>query len=211
MTGVLLGAIIAGGRSTRYGGAKALVEVGGKRVVDRVAHALRSIVAEDDVIVIANDSALGEAIGLPFRGDMLQDAGAVAGVHAALVWARERGRHGVIAAACDMPFLNVALLREIVGRSGTADAVLPESEGPRGVEPLCAYYGVNCIAAIERAVTHGDARMIGFHADVHVERVPLPVVRSCGDVAVMFRNLNTPADRAEAERLLQEGVVDAER
>ena len=211
MSGALLGVVIAGGRSTRYGEPKALVEVGGHRVVDRVAHALRSVVAADDVVVIANDSVLGDAIGLPFRGDLLEDAGAVAGVHAGLVWARERGQRGIIAAACDMPFLSVALLREIIARAGAADAVVPESTGPRGVEPLCAYYGIGCITAIEAAAARGDARMIGFHADVRVERIPLAVVRSCGDVEVMFRNLNTPADRADAERLLPEGQDDAER
>jgi molybdopterin-guanine dinucleotide biosynthesis protein A len=211
MTGALIGAIIAGGRSIRYGAPKALVEVGGKRVVDRVIRALQCVVADDDVVVIANDSALGDAIGLPFRGDVLQDAGAVAGVHAALVWAAERGRRGVVAVACDMPFLNDSLLREIVARSDAVDAVLPESTGPRGVEPLCAYYAVSCIAEIERAAARGDARMIGFHGGITVARVPLDVVRSCGAVDIMFRNLNTPADRTEAERLLREGHVDASR
>jgi molybdopterin-guanine dinucleotide biosynthesis protein A len=85
------------------------------------------------------------------------------------------------------------------------DAVLPESTGPRGVEPLCAYYGVACVGPIERAAARGDARMIAFHDEVRVHRLPLAEVRAYGEPEHLFANLNTPADLAALERLLQEG------
>lgn len=197
----VIGAVMAGGLSSRYGAPKALEQIGGRRVIDRVVHALHDA-GIGHVVAIVNDAALAAAIGLPHRADVLRDVGALAGVHAALLWARELSAEGIIAAACDMPFLEAALVRELIARRTAVDAVLPESEGPRGVEPLCAYYGVGCIEAIERAAARGDSRMIGFHADVAVERVPLDVVRSVGDPALLFRNMNTPADREEAERIL---------
>ncbi|CAN5772792.1 hypothetical protein BH23GEM10_BH23GEM10_16560 [soil metagenome] len=170
------------------------------RVVDRVVAALRDTVAAADIIAIVNDPALAAAIGLPHRADTLRDIGALAGVHAALLHARACDRAGVIAVACDMPFVSSDLLREIAARSHDADVVLPESEGRRGVEPLCAFYGVACIDAIEAAAARGDTRMIGFHEDVGTVRVPLAVVRTFGEPAVLFRNLNTPADREAADR-----------
>jgi len=198
---IITGAVIAGGASSRYGSPKALAEIGGARVVDRVIGALRAAVG-DDVCAIVNDDSLARAIGLPWRADTLHDAGALAGVHAALLWAREQECAGVLAVACDMPFINEALLREIVRSADGADVVVPESEGRRGIEPLCAYYAVRCIGPIEDAIARGDARMIGFHDDVDVVRIPLERVRQCGDVTVMFRNLNTPEDRDIADRLL---------
>jgi molybdopterin-guanine dinucleotide biosynthesis protein A len=200
-----IGAVIAGGASSRYGSPKALVTIGGVRVVDRVIAALRMVCK--DVIAIVNDSELARAIGLPHRADVLQNAGALAGVHAALLHARDAGSAGVLAAACDMPFLNGDLLREIASRSGHADVVVPESEGRRGIEPLCAWYSTSCIDPIEATIARGDARMIGFHNDVTVARVPLARVRELGDASVMFRNLNTPEDREIAERLLTERVA----
>ena len=202
-----IGAIIAGGASSRYGSPKALAQVAGVRVVDRVAAAARTLT--DDVIAIVNDEALSEQIGLPHRADVLQHAGALAGVHAALVWARELHAHGILALACDMPFVNTLLLRALLARAAAegADVVVPESDGPRGVEPLCAWYRISCIPAIEQAVTRGDARMIGFFSSVHVHRLPLDTVRQCGDPALLFRNINTRADLAEAERLVAEGAA----
>lgn len=197
-----LGVVIAGGASSRFGSPKALAEVGGVRVVDRVAAALVEVCGAADVVAIVNDDVLGAAIGLPYRADTLQDIGALAGLHAALLWASERGRQGALAVGCDMPFVTGALLAGIAAHGSRDVAVLPESEGRRGVEPLCAYYGTACIAAIEAAVDRGDARMIGFHADVDVVRIPLDEVRQFGDPRVLFRNLNTRQDLEEAERLL---------
>jgi molybdopterin-guanine dinucleotide biosynthesis protein A len=198
-----LAAVIAGGMSTRFGSPKALARVGGRRVVDRVADALRTALPAADIVAIVNDEGLAHDIGLPHRPDVLHDAGALAGLHAALVWARERDLGGVVAAGCDMPFLDPALLRELVARAADADAVLPESGGRRGVEPLCAWYGVRCIAAIEAAVARGDARMIGFHPAVRVVRMPLADVRAFGDPDLLFMNLNTMTDLARAERAVR--------
>ena len=196
----VLGAVLAGGRSTRFGAPKAIQTVGGVRVVDRVTRVLRDA-GVDDVIGIVNDASLAVAIGLPHRADILRDVGALAGVHAALVWARERGAEGVVAVACDMPFLEAALLRALMDERAGADAVIPESDGPRGVEPLCAYYGVGCIPAIEEAAARGDGRMIGFHGAVRVRRLPLETVCMLGEPALLFRNINSPVDHAAAERI----------
>lgn len=196
---MVLGAIIAGGASTRFGSPKALAQVGGRRVVDRAAGALRAALQEGSVVAIVNDAALAQAIGLEHRADVLPGAGALSGVHAALVWARERGCAGVLAVGCDMPFLSPPLLERLLAEADAHDVVVPESEGRRGVEPLCAYYGVPCIDAIERSIARGDARMIGFHADVDVHRLPIGIVRSFGDPARLFMNLNTEQDRAAAD------------
>jgi molybdopterin-guanine dinucleotide biosynthesis protein A len=202
VTHPVLGAIIAGGLSSRFGSPKALARVGGARVVDRVIVALRDALAHDDIVCSANDAAVAAAIGLPSRPDVISGIGALGGVHATLLWARERECRGVLAVGCGMPFLEPALLRALLAHAPDADVVVPASSGPRGIEPLCAWYGTACIAAIEAAVRVGDSRMVGFHDAVRVVRLPLHEVRAFGDPARLFMNLNTPADRDAAERLL---------
>lgn len=198
----VLGVVIAGGLSSRFGSPKALAQVGGRRVVDRVITALREALGHVDIVCIANDATIAAKIGLPSRADLITGIGALGGLHAALLWARARDCRGILAAGCDMPFLEPALLRALLARAPGADAVLPASEGPRGVEPLCAWYGTACIDAIEAAVQAGNTRMIGFHDAVRVVQLPLAEVSTFGDPARLFMNLNTPEDRDEAERLL---------
>jgi molybdopterin-guanine dinucleotide biosynthesis protein A len=204
----ILGVVSAGGASTRYGSPKALADVGGVRTVDRVAAALRAALQHDDVVAIVNDPALAVNIGLPHRGDALSGIGALAGVHTALLWTAERQCRGALVLGCDMPLVEPHLLRQILSLSDDADVVIPESTGPRGVEPLCAYYSTRCITAIEEAVAAGDRRMVGFHGAVRTLRIPLSTVRQYGDPDRIFLNLNTPADRDAADRWLNEAHED---
>ncbi|HEY8470700.1 MAG TPA: molybdenum cofactor guanylyltransferase [Longimicrobiales bacterium] len=200
MTAPPLGAILAGGRNTRYGAPKALAAVAGERIIDRVIRALRAVTP--DVVLITNDAEVYASVGLPMRPDGRPGLGALGGIYSALLWARDEHRPGVLAVACDMPFLDERLLARLAeGAEAGADVVAPESGGPRSIEPLCAYYSVRCIPAIEARLERGDLRVVGFYDDVAVERVPLDEVRGFGDPRTLFLNVNTPEERERAEAL----------
>ena len=198
----ILGAIMAGGRNTRYGGLKALDTVGGTRIVDRVTAAVRAVTSA--VGLIANDAAAYASVALPMRPDAQPGLGALGGLLTALQWAGSEGRSGILAVACDMPFVSSELLRSIAHTAeerSEVDVIAPESSSRRGLEPLCAYYSVRCLPALEQAVARGDLRMIGFHDQVHVHRIPLAEVQRFGDPDILFMNVNTPAERDRAEQI----------
>jgi molybdopterin-guanine dinucleotide biosynthesis protein A len=100
-----------------------------------------------------------------------------------------------------MPFVPVELLRTLIAGARKYDAFLPESDGRRGMEPLCAVYGPACRAAIERQLETDDLRAIGFHGGLRVGTLSLARVREFGDPAELFFNVNTPDDLARAEEL----------
>jgi molybdopterin-guanine dinucleotide biosynthesis protein len=200
------GAILAGGESRRYGSPKALATVGGARIIDRVVAVLGRVAP--DLVLLANEPELFADLDLPARPDVRPGLGALGGIHTALLWAREAGRPGVLAVACDMPFpcerLLVRLRDEAFGPPGgreRPDLVIPESRGRRGVEPLFAAYGVGCLPAIEERLEHGDRRMIGFHEDVLARRIPVAEVEALCDPDRAFLNVNTPEERERAEQL----------
>ena len=169
--------------------------MGGQRVIDRVAEALRE--ATDDLLLIANDPAAESWLdGVPVASDVRRDCGSLGGIHAAIV----RAGGPVVVVAWDMPFVPPPLLRVLRDAGARADAVLPESGSRRGVEPLCAYYSPACVPAIERRLDAGDMQVVSFFADVRVERIPEHEVRRFGDPALLFMNVNTPDDLALAER-----------
>ena len=201
MTGCT-GVILAGGAASRYGGRpKGLERVGGRRVIDRVADALRE--AADSLLLSAYDPRDAEWItGVTFASDFRTNWGSLGGIHAAIVRARE----SVLVVAWDMPFVPAGLLRALRDSGGRADAAVPESGSRRGVEPLCAYYSTACVPAIERRLDANDMRVVSFFDDVRVERLPEQHVRRFGDPAILFMNVNTPDDLAIAERHAADGV-----
>jgi molybdopterin-guanine dinucleotide biosynthesis protein A len=112
----------------------------------------------------------------------------------------ERGHHGALCVACDMPFVSAALLRRIAERAGDA-VVVPESGGRRGVEPLCAWYPAACLPAAERMAAGGSWALHELLDAVPAVRIPLADVERCGDPGILFLNVNTPADHELAERI----------
>ncbi len=189
------GVILAGGAARRFGGRpKGLERVDGRRIIDRVAEALRAVT--DDLLLVANAADAGTWLpGVRTVADRRPGAGALAGIETALL---ETGTD-ILLVAWDMPFISGALLGELrrLGASERVDAVLPESDSSRrGVEPLCAWYGARCVDAVRAALDAGDHRVIGFHDAVRIHRVPVDRTAAFGDPARLFGNVNTPDDLA---------------
>ncbi|MBM3907555.1 MAG: molybdenum cofactor guanylyltransferase [Gemmatimonadetes bacterium] len=192
-----IGVILAGGGATRFGGApKGLQLVDGRRIIDRVAAALRGVT--DELLLVANQPEATQWLPeVRVEQDLRRGEGALGGIHAALAHARGCP---VLVVAWDMPYPSEGLLRALraTGEKGY-EAVVPESEtSGRGVEPLCAWYAPSCLPAIERRLDAGDRRVVGFFDDVRVHRLPLSEVSQWGDPARMFFNVNSPDDLPSA-------------
>lgn len=194
-----VGVILAGGGATRFGGApKGLQRVDGVRIVDHLASVLRDVA--DDLLLVANDPAANTWLpGVRTVPDVRRGEGALGGLHAALSHANGQP---VLVVAWDMPYVPAGLLRALraLGEQG-ADAALPESAlSGRGVEPLCAWYGPACLAAIAQRLDAGDRRMVSFLDDVRVSHLPASDVSRWGEPARIFFNVNSPDDLRSVPR-----------
>jgi len=193
-------AVLAGGAARRYGGQpKGLVSVGGRRVLDRVVDAVTAATGEPPLLVANDPEGSTWRPDLQTIPDRIAGAGSLGGIYTAIM----AGDGPVLCVAWDMPFVTASLLRALVDGAPGHDAFLPESDGKRGVEPLCAVYGPACRAPIERAIARGDLRAIAFHPDVNLGTLSLDRVRACGDPAALFFNVNAPDDLARAEAIWQ--------
>ena len=196
----VLGVVLAGGRSKRYGSDKAFAELGGVSLVHRAARTLRPLARR--VVVVANDLDRHALEGKPVRPDLVSGIGPLGGLHTAVAWAAEEGLRGAVVLATDMPFVPTPLLQDLVTALDRAAGVVPASHGPRGFEPLCAAYDVGCLPAIEEAIERGDRAVISFFPAVDLRIVELARVSSYGDPNTMFFNVNRPEDHLHADSLL---------
>lgn len=189
------GVIQAGGKSTRMGGApKALMELGGRRIVERVVAAIEPVV--DDLLVVTNTPELYRFLGLPMVGDAFPDHGSLGGIYSGLAAAPGDAAFTV---ACDMPFLTRDVARLVVERAGEADVVVPRTGDQ--LETLHASYGRACLPHIEARLRAGRLKIVGFFDDVRVLEIPEGTVRRIADPAVVFMNVNTPDELARARAL----------
>lgn len=197
------GAVLAGGAASRYGGIpKGLLEVHGQRILDRVVDTMAGVLNEMPLLIANAPDAATWRPDLTTLADVRPGFGTLGGIYTAV----SAGEGPVLCAAWDMPFLNGPLLSSIVDlfQDGYYDAVLPESSGRRGLEPLCAVYGPACSPAIEKRLSTGDLRAISFHPDVRVGILSLARVKEFGDPTQLFFNVNAPADLERAEAMWQQ-------
>ncbi len=189
-------AIQAGGRSSRMGRDKGLVELAGKPLVEHVIGRLAGLAEE--VIITTNHPEAYAAFGYHTAGDRQPGAGALDGLFTAL-----EAAHGdpVLIAACDMPFASRALASHLLMLIAEVEAVVPRVGGE--FEPLFAVYRRSCLSAIRRALDDGQKRVISFFPDVRVRAVEEPEARSIDPDPYCFFNVNTPADLALAEQRLR--------
>lgn len=192
------GAVLAGGGATRFEGRpKGLARVAGARILDRLVDVFGEALGAAPLLVANAPDAPTWRPDLRVVADVRPGMGSLGGIYTAVVEAPAP----VVCVAWDMPFVTPGLVRALADGLAEWDAFLPESDGRRGVEPLCAAYGPACAAAIAASLEAGDLRAIGFHHAVRVGRLPLEAVRRLGDPARLFFNINTADDLARADAL----------
>jgi molybdopterin-guanine dinucleotide biosynthesis protein A len=191
----LTGAIVAGGRATRMGGvAKGLLDVGGTRMIDRVARALADV--SDDVVVVANAEDAGTWIPQArVIRDRIADRGSAGGIHAALV----ELERPVLAVAWDMPFVSSGVLRVLVdaATAGEFDAVVPQGQAA-DLEPLCAWYAPAFAVRIEAAPASALQDLL---RDARTHVVPRETIATIGNPERLFFNVNTTHDLQRAQEM----------
>lgn len=188
--------IQAGGESRRMGQDKGLVELAGRPLVQHVLDRVGQL--GDEVWITTNRPQAYAFLGTPIASDPQPGLGALVGLRTALRAARG---DTVLVVACDLPFLQPALLQHLLSLAGEADVVIPRRDGK--FEPLHAVYRRSCLTALEAALARGDSRMISFFPDVRLLPVDESDLALYDPEGLSFFNVNTPDDLIRAERQLQ--------
>ena len=118
----MTGVILAGGRSSRMGTDKALIEFDGEPLGERVLRMLRA--ACDPILVASGDGRRLGSLGVPQVADVVAEAGPLGGIVAGLE-AAETDLVAVV--AVDMPFASAEVLRLLAERWNGEDAVVPDA------------------------------------------------------------------------------------
>lgn len=193
------GYILAGGASSRMGTDKAALEVGGLSFVERVAAALRPVARELFLV----SSRHGESRwGLPVVADLVENSGAMGGLHAALAHANGRraanaeevARRAAVV-SCDLLFVTDGLLGRLASYcSEEWDAVAPIQEDGRA-QPLCAVYeSAACGAAADLMLRAGELRPRELLARVRTRWVAFAELADLEGASLFFTNVNTPGE-----------------
>jgi len=187
----IVGVILAGGQSSRFGSNKALACLYNKPLIEHVADTLRNLFSS--CLLVTHSPETYAFLDLPMSGDIFPDAGPLGGIHSALHRITE-SRAFIV--GCDMPMLNPGLIRFLCGLSLTenCDIVLPWLQN--GAEPLYAVYHKNALPVIEKNLRRNDRQIVKAMAELKVRKVSQAEILTVVPDLNTFQNVNRPDDLA---------------
>jgi molybdenum cofactor guanylyltransferase len=187
-----LGAVLAGGRGSRLGGAKATVELGGRPLILYPLEAVAEAGLEP-VVVAKRDSELPRlACRVLHEPDLPRHP--LCGIVAAL---REAAGRPLVAVGCDMPFLDPGLLAWL---GAAPEPLVVPLVGSR-LQPLVARYDPVLLPKLEAAMERGEPLQGAVEA-LRPRLVAEPDLARFGDPRQLCLNVNDRAGLKRAEALL---------
>jgi molybdopterin-guanine dinucleotide biosynthesis protein A len=172
---MILGAVLAGGQSSRFGSDKALALLSGETLLMRAVDMLSGWC--EKVVVVGREVAPAPTLPDRPRAGM----GPLGGIAAALYDARDEGYEAVLTCGVD----SLGLPEDLPSHLSPAPAYLAD-------QPVVGLWPVSAIKALD-LILHGDGRhsMREFAEAIGARAVQL---------TASTLNINTPADLAEAEK-----------
>ncbi len=193
--------VLAGGKSTRMGRAKALIKLPtGKTMIEHAVRVARQIT--DRVVVLGREISMPEALEeLTVLDDEKPDGGPLAGLCSLLKYAD----HGWgLLLACDMPYIESAVIRRLLAQADPeTDAVVFErSERSGSYHACCGLYH----SRIARTSAGDHARLapapeVLFNGDASLnsllKRIRVTILKPTPEESRKLCNINTPQDLAK--------------
>jgi molybdenum cofactor guanylyltransferase len=148
--------LFVGGRGSRLGGvAKGNLQTAdGERLIARLIDVCREALKQPDLVLVGAADWYAD-LGLPTLGDAPVGVGPIGGLRALLLAAEARGVPSVLALACDLPFVSVALVRRLATEQLDA-AFLSPRDGEFWQPLMARYHTAAALAAVDASLAQGE-------------------------------------------------------
>ncbi|HET9198390.1 MAG TPA: NTP transferase domain-containing protein [Solirubrobacterales bacterium] len=190
--GAAVGAVLAGGRGRRLGGAKPTTELAGRPLVEYPLAAVEAAGLEPLVVAKAETDLPPLDCRIALEPDSPRHP-----LHGILTALREAGGRPVVAVGCDMPFLGPELLAWLAARPEPL-VLLDPGDGP---QPFPGRYD-QALAPALTAELEAEAPLRRTLAALEPRTVAAAELSRFGPPERLCFNVNTPADLARARSLV---------
>lgn len=195
--------ILTGGKSSRMGQEKALMQIEGAPVLRRIIDLLQKLF--DEVLIVTNRGGRFDNCGCREVVDLIPDCGPLAGLYTGLHYT---GSSAVFAVSCDLPFIHEPAVRLIMKDARTHDIVVPDIHGR--LHPLHASYSGRCMPYLLDRIRNNHLDLMGFinqAEGLSVKRISEGEwVKEDPEFRSLF-NMNTIGDWNEANGMAERGRI----
>ncbi|WP_141430925.1 molybdenum cofactor guanylyltransferase [Bacillus sp. 03113] len=186
--------ILAGGKSSRMGKNKALLELrNGMTVIESIIEELSSL--SEHVVIVTNQPEEYRFLQLPLIKDTWSEIGPLGGIHAGL---RESPTSRNLIVACDMPFPSAEIGKYLLLQLDHVQAAVPQIN--EYTHPLFAAYRKDILSVIEEVVKENKRSMKQLLQKIQHKLVTETELERLGiqRIEKYFFNMNNPTDYQNA-------------
>lgn len=174
--------ILAGGKSIRMGSDKSLLSTNNIPLIEEIASQLKYNFQE--IVISANDEEKYDFLKLPVIPDLEEGQGPLMGIYSTLLSSKHEINFVV---ACDIPYLNMEYVREMIRQAEDHQIVIPVWSDGR-LDPLFGVYRKSIMDKVKKLLDTGNRKIRLLFKDTDVKYLPIP------DEGTWYRNLNTMED-----------------
>jgi molybdopterin-guanine dinucleotide biosynthesis protein A len=193
--------ILSGGKSSRIGRNKSLLEIDGKPLIQRLTELLDSIFPE--VLISSNEPELYDFLGKKIVKDIYPGRGPLSGIHSALSTTVSE-KNFII--GCDLPFISIELINYLTSYQSDVQILLLRAD--ERVQPLCGIYSKSILQEVEKLLVESanpELKLKGsiFELMSRVQTEIIDVTKSNFYHPDLFFNVNTPEDFNYAKSIIE--------
>jgi len=185
--------ILVGGKSSRMGRAKALLQFDGEPLIAHLVRGLKNLFEE--IVIVA---APGQELP-PLEATLVRDEVAYQGPVGGISYGLRAARgEACFVTSCDVAFLNAALITYLVSKISNHDVVVPYWD--ERFQPLHAVYRRSVLPLLEGQLERGELRPVYLFDKVRTLKISADEIRRFDPDGLSFFNMNAPADYEAALR-----------
>ena len=192
----ILGVVLAGGKSERFGKDKSEIKLGGKTLL---AHTLDKIKSKfNKIIIVSNNKKVKDYVVIK---DYIEgQLGPLVGVLSAMKWIKKNNYtyKWILTFPCDTPFFDISIIDKFVEATKFNDNPLYFVKSNEKRHNIFGLWSLKLMETLEKDILENNHRKVEKWAN----KIGVKTINISYDSVDPFFNINTEEDLAEAEKIL---------
>ena len=181
--------VLAGGKSSRFGSNKALAPWGEKTFIEVIVEKLKNVT--QDLAISVRDPSDYQNLQIEKVEDLIPGIGPIGALYSCIK-KYKRNYQRIMMIACDMPLINVEIIKYMLNLKTLAPIVIPEIDSKK--EPLHAIYHCSLEPLLEHLIKEEDFKLNSLISMVPIRKVKEEELKQFCNPNISFTNINTQKD-----------------
>ena len=199
----ILGVVLAGGKSKRFGEDKSEVKLGSKTLLEHTLNKIKS--KFNTIIIVSNNKIVKDYITIKDCID--GQLGPLVGVLSAMKWINKNNYsyNWIITFPCDTPFFNISIIDKFVEVSQLNDSLLYFAKSEEKRHNIFGLWSLKLIETLEMDIIKNNHRKVEKWAD----KIGVKTINISYKEVDPFFNINTKTDLEVAKKILKKYKNDS--